>query len=57
MQRRDGSAGNDEDLPTEGPAVTEQLSTTPVITIADGVHLPVVGFGTLVYLGVKAARK
>lgn len=26
--------------------MTEQLSTTPVITIADGVHLPVVGFGT-----------
>ena len=26
--------------------MTEQLSTTPVITIADGVHLPAVGFGT-----------
>ena len=26
--------------------MTEHLSTTPVITIADGVHLPVVGFGT-----------
>ncbi len=26
--------------------MTEHLSTTPVITITDGVHLPVVGFGT-----------
>ena len=26
--------------------MTEQLSTNPFITIADGVHLPAVGFGT-----------
>lgn len=26
--------------------MTEESSPTPVITIADGVHLPVVGFGT-----------
>jgi 2,5-diketo-D-gluconate reductase A len=47
MERRNDRAGDDEHLPTtEGSAVTEQLSATPVITIADGVHLPVVGFGT-----------